>query len=183
MKKYLKKSIISLTSNCVLSFITVLAHSWGSAADILAFLPRSLYLLCMTIRASFAPFTNHAGRLPRPLTVNASSIYDTADLLIRAILGDYSVTKQICSHPTRPTRGVCYEKQQVQQMTDAALPCIRRVMKNTAPEVPEIALFGLSSLMRRTTHSAVATFAGWYATQSRYNLLFKLFCWIRICIQ
>lgn len=161
MKKLLKNAVISVMSTCALNIMTVLTHSWGSQADIVAFIPHALHFICMLIRVTYGTFANDAGRLPRRLALNGSQVYERVSTLISGVLKDHSVTSKLCTRPSPSRRHkVCYSKEQVLQVTDLAIPCIRGVMKGGVPELVDASLIGISSLLVRVINSAIVTYVG-----------------------
>lgn len=160
-KKFLKNSMLGLMSTCALNIISILTHSWGPSADILGYLPRALKLICFLIRVSYGAFMTTGDRLPRSLVTNGTVFYDFVDRLSRVALNDTSISSKSCTEPSPPdARVICYDKQQLQQILDFSLPCLRDVLKDNVPEMPEVALVALSNLMKQTTKSAVLTYAG-----------------------
>lgn len=162
MKRFLRDSVVTYMGVCALSVSTVLTHSWGSAGDVLAFIPRGHHAICLAIRFAYGTFVNEAGRIPRQLAANATIVYETLKLVIGQYLSDQSVSRKMCTSRARSRhrRPVCYPKEQVKQVSDLAIPCIQKILKNTVPELVDAALIGMSTMLTRVGNSAIVNYVG-----------------------
>lgn len=159
MKKYLKNVIISVMSTCTLKVITIVSYPWGTPADVLSFLPRGLELICITIRGVYALYSNDKGRLPRSIARNATVLLDQMYIWFKTYLRDSSISRDVCAKPTKSHRArVCYPKEQVLQVVDHSMPCLRAVLKESLPESMDAALYGMSGLFERVANTAVVSY-------------------------
>lgn len=160
-KKYLKKALPSVMSSCSLKMFSVLNYPWGLPADVLAFIPRGIFLSCLSLRAAYGQYIDSTGHLPRAMVSNATRIYDIGHTLLKAVFNDYSVTKKLCVHKVGPDgHSVCYEKSHILRISIILLSCIQNVLENSVPDTMDGALAGTSSMVKRIGHSKFIAYTG-----------------------
>lgn len=152
VKKRLRKRAVTVLSGCGLNIVPLISEEdWGSAAKLLAFIPRFRWLLCLTLREVYACFADDNGRIPAKLAANATDMYEFEMKLIILALSDTSMYRDMCvnapSKNDSSTVTYCYEKRQVLRLTKHILPCLGGALKGTLPEHVDSAIYAATHML------------------------------------
>lgn len=159
LKKAMKSHLGAIMSTCGLRVVTLAGTLWGSPKNVIRFIPHLLHVTCFIIRVSYAPFVNNAGRLPCALASNGTRLYELGEALFKIILTDHSVTDKMCAHNVQRGNGsICYEKKTIHDAAFLLISCVRSVLKGTAPELVDLALLGVSALLKRLGSSRLLAY-------------------------
>lgn len=148
--RHLKKEGISLLSSCALKLVPLIEDKWGSAAEIISFVPKAMSIACVNVRVLYALYADAKGRLRQRLVQNASQVYDTGMKILTAILSDTSLSFNMCTRHTNfdNAKQICYQKNQLLRFYTLVAHCIQETLKDTMPEYADATIFGLAFMLK-----------------------------------